>query len=117
MMDSQWVSLLPLVIVVGLVAWVVVVVRKGRRDVPEALAAAGDGVPTARRSGGFGGVVEVLCWLVTMVFCAVGAVRLFALSMQSGASAPQYAAEAAGVCAAVLVPYVFSRAVQALRGR
>ncbi len=117
MTDSQWYSLLPLVAVVGLVAWVITLIRNGRREGAAVARVVVDGVPATRRSGGLGAVFEVLCWLVTMVFCAAGAMRLFALSMQSGASAPQYAAEAAGVCAAVLVPYVFSRAVQALRLR
>lgn len=112
--NSQLYSLLPLVIVVGVVAWVVTLVRKGRRNAP-APAVDAAGAPVPAKPGGVGLVVERLCWVVTLLFCAAGAVRLFDLALSQAASAPQYAAEAAGVCAAVLVPYVFSRAVQALR--
>lgn len=112
--NSQLYSLLPLVIVVGVVAWVVTLVRKGRGNAP-ATAVDAAGAPAAARPGGFGLMVERLCWVATLLFCVAGAVRLFDLALNQAASAPQYAAEAAGVCAAVLVPYVFSRAVQALR--
>ena len=37
------------------------------------------------------------------------------LWMSAGASAPQVAAEAASIMIMVLVPYVFSRAIQGLR--
>lgn len=58
---------------------------------------------------------EKLCWVVTMLVSCAGAWRLFELALQQGASAPQYAAEAAGICAMLLVPYIFSRAVQGFR--
>jgi hypothetical protein len=58
---------------------------------------------------------EKFCWVVTLLITCLGAWRLFNLALQAGVSAPQYAAEAAGICAMLLVPYVFSRAVQGFR--
>lgn len=55
---------------------------------------------------------EKLCWVIALVMTAVAALRLIVLSLATGASAPQYAAEAAGICAMAIIPYVFARAIQ-----
>lgn len=61
------------------------------------------------------GFFERAAWLVTLLSACWGAVLVFDASVRSDLSAPQYAAIAAGVCAKVLVPYVFARAVQSWR--
>jgi hypothetical protein len=121
---GDWASVLPLVIVLALVFWVVHLVRAGRRSVvPPAVHGAGlaGALPVASAPDAAacvlsaGAVFERVCWVVTMLAAVAGAYRLFDLAQARGASAPQYAAEAAGVCAAVIVPYVFSRAVASFR--
>lgn len=115
---------LPVLTLVGIVGAVVLAVRSSKRQphpvAQPAVPGQGAGAaPTAASApastGGAGMVFERLCWVVTMLAATVGAYRLFDLAMANSASAPQYAAEAAGVCAAVIVPYVFSRAVGAFR--
>lgn len=54
------------------------------------------------------------CWAVTGLFCVLATFRLINLWLTSNMSAPQYAAEAAGICAMVIVPYIFSRCAQGL---
>ncbi len=58
---------------------------------------------------------ELLCWVSTALMAILGSVRMLNLWLTSGVSAPQYAAEAGGILAMVVVPYVFSRAVQQAR--
>jgi hypothetical protein len=58
---------------------------------------------------------EGFSWLATCFMAVFAGFRLLSLWLSSGASAPQYAAEAAGICAMVIVPYVFSRAIQSMR--
>ena len=62
-----------------------------------------------------GGHFERLCWGVTAFMACVSLVTLLDLALRTDLSAPQYAAMAAGACAKVLVPYVFTRAVQGWR--
>lgn len=57
------------------------------------------------------------CWFVTSLFCVLATFRLVGLWLTSSASAPQYAAEAAGICAMTIVPYVFSSCMQGLAQR
>jgi hypothetical protein len=59
--------------------------------------------------GGF----ERICWKVTFVAAAAAAIDLIYLIFFTEASAPQKIGAAALVAATVIVPYVFTRAVQA----
>lgn len=59
--------------------------------------------------------LEWLFWLGVCGMSALASLRMWALWFRSDVSAPQYAAEAAGIVAMVVVPYVFARAVQAMR--
>lgn len=59
--------------------------------------------------------VEQLCWVLTGFAAVFSAFRVLMLALSNGVSAPQYAAEAAGICAGVIVPYVLARAVQGFR--
>ena len=58
---------------------------------------------------------EQFCWISTAIMAVLGSVRMLNLWLTSTVSAPQYAAEAGGILAMVVVPYVFSRAVQQAR--
>lgn len=60
-------------------------------------------------------IFEIVCWLVTAIMSSFAGMRLLLLAASTEASAPQYAAEAAGICAMVLVPFVFSRSFSELR--
>lgn len=72
--------------------------------------------PDRKNAGtNFGRWIERLCWLVTAGAAIVALMGLLDLLILTQLSAPQYAAMAAGVCAKVLVPYVFTRAVQGWR--
>jgi len=62
-----------------------------------------------------GGRFERFCWFVTALAATSGAFTMFDAAARSDLSAPQYAAIAAGVCARILVPYVFTRAIQGWR--
>lgn len=54
------------------------------------------------------------CWLVTAIAAAIGLLQL-AVAFGSSLSAPQQAAGAAMACGIVVVPYVFTRAMEGLR--
>lgn len=58
---------------------------------------------------------ELICWSVTIFLGVIAGLRMLNMWLTGGMSAPQYAAEAAGILATVVVPYVFSRAVQQAR--
>ncbi|HYF16304.1 MAG TPA: hypothetical protein VEA40_00445 [Ramlibacter sp.] len=60
-------------------------------------------------------VFEAISWVVTLLLGVFAGLRLLNLWLSSGMSAPQYAAEAAGILAMTVLPYVFSRGVQQLR--
>ena len=60
-------------------------------------------------------VLEAISWALTLLMSTLAGLRMLNLWLSSGASAPQYAAEAAGILAMVVVPYVFSRGVRQLR--
>lgn len=62
-----------------------------------------------------GGRIERLCWAVTGLMACSALFTMFDAAMRTDLNAPQYAAIAAGVCAKLLVPYVFTRAVQGWR--
>lgn len=51
---------------------------------------------------------EKFCWVVVLVMGAIAAVRLALLALLSGVSPADYVS----LCAMVIVPYVFARAVQ-----
>ena len=55
------------------------------------------------------------CWLVTSL-AAVLAMLELVVTFGSSASAPQQAAGAAMACGLVVVPYIFTRAMEGLRG-
>ena len=54
------------------------------------------------------------CWLVTAIAAAVALLQL-AVTFGSSLSAPQQAAGAAMACGLVVVPYVFTKAMEGLR--
>ena len=60
-------------------------------------------------------IFEQICWFGTALMALLASVRMLNLWLTSTASAPQYAAEAAGILAMAVVPYVSSRAVQQAR--
>lgn len=60
-------------------------------------------------------IFEQICCFGTALMALLASVRMLNLWLTSTASAPQYAAEAAGILAMAVVPYVFSRAVQQAR--
>lgn len=109
---NELLSLLPLLIVLGGVIWAVRVALRSKVKLHSSVA---EFSPSPAKSTSWGRGFELLCWAVTLLLCTLGALRLFDLALSRSASAPQYAAEAAGVCAMVIVPYVFSRAVQGWR--
>jgi len=111
-MSSESVQgLVPLFVFVALFAWGY---RWMRRRGADSVAV---GVPAIAGSPGvsLGGLFERLSWVVTALACCWGVFVLLDLAARVDLSAPQLAAKAAHVCAGVLVPYVFSRAVQAWR--
>jgi len=57
---------------------------------------------------------ERLCHAITMIMSALATIQFLWLTTKSSVSAPQYAAEAAGMCAMVIIPYVFTRSVARL---
>lgn len=59
--------------------------------------------------------LEQISWFGTALMALFASLRMLNLWLTSTASAPQYAAEAGGILAMVVVPYVFSRAVQQAR--
>jgi hypothetical protein len=59
--------------------------------------------------GGFGRI----CWKVTFVVAAAAATDLIYLTFFTEGSTPQKTGEAALLAATVIVPYVFTRAVEA----
>lgn len=60
-------------------------------------------------------VIELICWIGTAAMALFASLRMLNMWLTSGMSAPQYAAEAAGIMAMAIVPYVFARAVQQAR--
>lgn len=60
-------------------------------------------------------IFEQLCWIGTALMALFASFRMLNMWLTAGLSAPQYAAEAAGVMAMAVVPYVFSRAIQQAR--
>lgn len=70
---------------------------------------------TKEKESTVGGRIERLCWAVTGLMACSALFTIFDAAMRTDLSAPQYAAIAAGVCAKLLVPYVFTRAVQGWR--
>ena len=54
------------------------------------------------------------CWLVTSIAAILGVLQLV-VTFSASASAPQQAAGAAMACAVVIVPYVFSKAMEGLQ--
>ncbi|MEN6538906.1 MAG: hypothetical protein ABFC67_04775 [Mizugakiibacter sp.] len=61
-------------------------------------------------------VLSQLSWLVTFLASFFGAFLIFS-ALTSSLSAPQEAAGAALACGVVIVPYVFSRTIDALRSK
>ena len=58
---------------------------------------------------------ERICWIGTCLMALAASLRMSLLWQTNGLSAPQYAAEACGIMIMVIVPYVFSRAIRAIR--
>lgn len=58
---------------------------------------------------------EAICWMITLLMCIGAGLRMLNLWLSPAASAPQYVAEAAGIMVMVLVPFIFTRAVQEMR--
>ena len=58
------------------------------------------------------GFFEVLCWGVTLLGAVLGAI-LFVTGFLDATGAPQQAAAAAGGVACAVIPYVFTRSIQA----
>lgn len=105
MASESVLGLLPLAVVAGGVVWWL-----ARRRAP-AVAAEGVAAVGSTLAGRF----ERLCWLVTALVGCYGLLTMVDASMRADLSAPQYAAIASGVCAKLLVSYVFTRAVQGWR--
>lgn len=53
------------------------------------------------------------CWLVTAIAAVLGLLQL-AVTFGASASAPQQAAGAAMACGVVVVPYVFTKAMEGM---
>ncbi len=60
--------------------------------------------------------IALFAWAVTLI-CACGAALYAAVALSAATSAPQQAAAAAIACAAVIIPYVFSRALDRMTQR
>jgi hypothetical protein len=58
------------------------------------------------------GRFERICWRVTFVVAAAAAIDLIYLIFFTEGSAPQKTGTAAQMAATVIVPYIFTRAVQ-----
>jgi hypothetical protein len=72
-------------------------------------AAASDRFKKVNSTGGF----ERICWKVTFVAAAAAAIDLNYLMFFTEASAPEKVGSGMQVAAIVIVPYLFTRAVQA----
>ncbi|MFC0677495.1 hypothetical protein ACFFGH_06480 [Lysobacter korlensis] len=55
-----------------------------------------------------------VCWALTVAGCMLGAFLVFSTLYANGA--PQQAAAAALACAVTVIPYVFTRAIEGMRG-
>lgn len=55
-------------------------------------------------------------WIVTLISSSFGALALL-VSLASAKGAPQEAAGAAIACAMAIIPYVFTRAIEAMSAR
>lgn len=60
--------------------------------------------------------IALFAWATTLI-CACGAALYAAVALFAATSAPQHAAAAAIACAAVIIPYVFSRALDRMTQR
>lgn len=107
MQASDFSALVPLALVVGGVVWWLK--RRGPADAAASVPSVSRGTSTVA------GRFERLGWAVTLLAACYGLFVMMDAGMRPDLSAPQYAALAAGVCAKVLVPYVFTRAVQGWR--
>lgn len=67
--------------------------------------------PRSKASG-----IALFAWAITLL-CACGAALYAAVALSAATSAPQQAAAAAIACAAVIIPYVFSRALDRVTQR
>ena len=67
--------------------------------------------PRLRASG-----IALFAWAITLI-CTCGAAVYAAVALSAATSAPQQAAAAAIACAAVIIPYVFSRALDRITQR
>lgn len=105
MASESVLGLVPLAVVAGGVVWWL-----SRRRAP---AVAVDGAAAVGSS--LAGRFERLCWAVTALVGCYGLLTMVDASVRTDLSAPQFAAIASGVCAKVLVAYVFTRAVQGWR--
>jgi len=117
MTGDNLLGLIPLALIIGAVVWWVRSRAKPQAsDLPPAQALpAGAASAAAPGAGSFGAAFESFCWVVTLLAACIAAFDLLNLAISTSLSAPQYAAMASGACAKVIVPYVFSRAVQGWR--
>lgn len=67
--------------------------------------------PRAKASG-----IALFAWASTLI-CTCGAALYAAVALSAATGAPQQAAAAAIACAAVIIPYVFSRALDRITQR
>jgi hypothetical protein len=57
-----------------------------------------------------------ICWFITLAGCGIGGLLALDMLLATDASAPQQGAAAAMACAFAVIPYVFTRAIEGMRG-
>jgi hypothetical protein len=56
----------------------------------------------------------VICWIVTLIGAVIGSISI--IDALNADSAPKQGAAGALACAFAVVPYVFTRAIEGMRG-